>query len=165
MEKSKESQAKDLKKSKEKQAEGLEKPQGQQAKDLEKSKGMEGKDLEKSKLLVIVDWHLTLVQNDGTVDGRDLHALELLTPKVDVMILSYVASSKRAHAVPKEVEQLVPFHKKLRVEVCWERAGGDGKCAIAWDEYAHAVFDDNRWIMEECAEWGLEFYPIQTKHQ
>ena len=143
----------------------MEKPQGQQAKDLEKSKGMEGKDLEKSKQLAIVDWHLTLVQDDGTIDGRDLHALELLASKRDVMILSYVASSKRAHAVPREVEELVPSRKKLEVQVCWERTGEEGKCAIAWEEHAHAVFDDNRWIMEECAEWGLEFYPIQTKHQ
>ena len=164
------------------------------AKDLEKSKGLEksqnSKDLKKSprprawkspriwkspgiplaeglgKPLVIVDWHLTLVQNDDTIAERDLHALKVLASKVDVLILSYVWSAAREAEVPKQVKSLVPFWKDLKgIETVWSRTGEDGKCNFAWQEEALAVFDDNKKICLECAQWGLEIYPICTSYQ
>jgi hypothetical protein len=110
--------SKDLKKSK---AKGLEK-----SKDLEKSKAAEGIPLAEGlgKPLVIVDWHLTLVQNDDTIAERDLHALKVLASKVDVLILSYVGSAAREAEVPKQVKSLVPFWKDLKgIETVWARTG------------------------------------------
>ena len=118
------------------------------------------------KPLVIVDWHLTLVQNDDTIAERDLHALKVLASKVDVLILSYVWSAAREAEVPKQVKSLVPFWKDLKgIETVWSRTGEDGKCNFAWQEEALAVFDDNKKICLECAQWGLEIYPICTSYQ
>ncbi|CAL1152978.1 unnamed protein product [Cladocopium goreaui] len=118
------------------------------------------------KPLVIVDWHLTLVQNDDTIAERDLHALKVLASKVDVLILSYVWSAAREAEVPKQVKSLVPFWKDLKgIETVWSRTGEDGKCNFAWQEEALAVFDDHKKICLECAQWGLEIYPICTSYQ
>ncbi len=119
--------SKDLEKSK-----GLEKSQNSKdlkkskAKGLEKSKAAEGIPLAEGlgKPLVIVDWHLTLVQNDDTIAERDLHALKVLASKVDVLILSYVGSAAREAEVPKQVKSLVPFWKDLKgIETVWARTG------------------------------------------
>ena len=155
---------------------GLEKPS--KKKDLGKSKGLEKPSskeepktttgLEKpglEKPLVIVDWHQTLENNDAISD-RDLHALELLASRCRVCILSYVASDTRAEKVMEDIHTLVPFHEQLfGKEVCWAQVGHRGKCHIACEMDAMAIFDDNRKICQECMQWGLDVYPIRTQNQ
>ena len=155
---------------------GLEKPS--KKKDLGKSKGLEKPSskeepktttgLEKpglEKPLVIVDWHQTLENNDA-ISNRDLHALELLASRCRVCILSYVASDTRAEKVMEDIHTLVPFHEQLfGKEVCWAQVGHRGKCHIACEMDAMAIFDDNRKICQECMQWGLDVYPIRTQNQ
>lgn len=153
---------------------GLEKPS--KKKDLGKSKGLENLEKPSSKEepktttglekpLVIVDWHQTLENNDAISD-RDLHALELLASRCRVCILSYVASDTRAEKVMEDIHTLVPFHEQLfGKEVCWAQVGHRGKCHIACEMDAMAIFDDNRKICQECMQWGLDVYPIRTQNQ
>ena len=164
LEKSKEpgtssSASKDLEKSKEpgnsSSTKGLEKPKT--------SKGLEKPGLDKP--LVMVDWHQTL-ENDDAISSRDLHALELLSSRCRVCILSYVASDRMAEKVMEDIHTMVPFHEQLfGKEVCWAQIGNRGKCHVAYEMDAMAIFDDNRKICQECMEWGLDVYPIRTQHQ
>ena len=148
---------------------GLEK-RNKKKKDLKKSKeepktssGLEKPGLEKP--LAIVDWHQILENNDA-ISERDLHALELLASRCRVCILSYVACERRAEKVLEDIQTLVPFHEQLfGKEVCWAQVGHRGKCHIACDMDAMAIFDDNRKNCQECMEWGLDVYPIRTQHQ
>ena len=170
-------------KGKAKGKEGLEKPKG-------KGKGNEGlekpstykealekapkvkakpkKDLEKSqKPLVVVDWHNTLEVNED-VSGRNSYALTLLLQRCDVLIMSYVATTKRQEAVLRDIDALPHWRTsngKLEKMVCWRKTGQSGKTDLAMARGAIGIFDDSKPICQEALQWGLQVFAIQTEWQ
>lgn len=115
--------------------------------------------------VVVVDWHEVL-EVDEVVSKENLQALDLLLEKVEVILLSYVVQASRVARLAQDIKQMLPQHGRLfGKEVCYAKTGPKGKCALACQWQAIAIFDDNRSICKESLDWGLQIYPIRSRHQ
>lgn len=175
----------------EKSSKGLEKPEEKSCKGLEKPKAVlkSNKDVEAAgskatssylesensqvwkkpgkatRPVVVVDWHEVL-EVDEHVSKENLQALDLLLEKVEVILLSYVVQASRVARLAQDIKQMLPQHGRLfGKEVCYAKTGEKGKCALACRWQAIAIFDDNRSICQESLDWGLQIYPIRSRHQ
>ena len=135
-----------------------------EAKPLVLEKTTKAKEAKPSRPRVIVDWHNTMEVGQG-IPGRNIYALQMLLTKVDVVILSYVQSEWRAEKVINDINKLPCADKLLGKEVCWQQTGEDGKCHMACNWKAKAIFDDSVQICKECLDWNIAVYPINTHHQ
>eukprot|EP00435_Cladocopium_sp_Y103_P073823 s117_g45.t1 len=113
--------------------------------------------------VVVVDWFNTLWVGQG-VPPENLAGLEKLRQAAHVSILSYVGTHNSTLEVTRDMEEHLPDHLQqiCTMDVCWRKVGRDGKCHLACDWGAVAIFDDCASIIRECQEWGLETYPINT---